>query len=169
MSLDYNIPTTSVLFIDESKNERTYWSRQLKSCSQDYEFFDASDGESGLQLYRSRKIDCVVMELDLSDQSAFEVLGELVPLARRPNVAVVVLTQFSYRSLWALARNCGASACLYKPHTNGEDLDRAIQRATALVSDQKLKETVQRFLVAGGTRNWMEQSVATMPQGGVLG
>jgi DNA-binding NarL/FixJ family response regulator len=39
-------------------------------------------GQSGLALYRSRRIDCVVLELSLPDQSGFQTLAELVPVAR---------------------------------------------------------------------------------------
>ncbi len=46
-------PITSVLFIDASKDQRTYWGDQLKRCSADYEIVEASDGESGLDIFRS--------------------------------------------------------------------------------------------------------------------
>jgi CheY-like chemotaxis protein len=54
---------TSILLIDESKNQRVYWADQLKSCSSDYEILEASDGQSALDLCRSRRIDCIVLEL----------------------------------------------------------------------------------------------------------
>ena len=59
--------TTSVLLIDGSHNQRVYWAEQLKRCSPDYEIIEASDGQSGLDIYRSRRIDCVVLEIDLPD------------------------------------------------------------------------------------------------------
>ena len=63
MPQEPDIPAISVLLIDESKNQRTCWANQLKSCSADYEILEASDGQSGLNLYRSRRIDCVVLDL----------------------------------------------------------------------------------------------------------
>jgi len=126
-------PTTSVLLIDGSANQRTYWSDQLKSCSPDYEIVEAPDGQSGLALYRSRRVDCVVLELSLPDQSGFETLIELVPIARRPHVAVIILTLMTHRGLWELAKQNGAYVCLAKQFTSGDDLDRAIQRAVAFV------------------------------------
>jgi len=93
------LPTTSVLIIDGSQNQRTYWTDQLKSCSANYEFVEASDGQSGLDLYRSRRIDCVVLELLLPDQSGFQTLVDLVPIARRPHVAVIVLTHMTHRGV----------------------------------------------------------------------
>ncbi|HXT65831.1 MAG TPA: response regulator [Nitrospiraceae bacterium] len=126
-------PITSVLLIDGSKNQRTYWADQLKSCSSYYEIVEASDGQSGLDLYRLRRIDCIVLEIDLPDRSGFEVLMTLVPRASKPRVAVILLTQHMHQGLWELAKKNGAYVCFVKQHTTGEDLDRAIQRAVALV------------------------------------
>ena len=73
-------PTTSILLIDSIANQRTYWTDQLKSFSSDYAIIEASDGQSGLDLYRSRRIDCVVLKLSLPDQSGFQTLVHLVPV-----------------------------------------------------------------------------------------
>ena len=78
-----DIPITSVLLVDGSKNQRTYWADQLKRCSPDYQILEADDGQSGMEVYRSRRIDCVVLELSLPDQSGFQTLVNLVPIARR--------------------------------------------------------------------------------------
>jgi DNA-binding NarL/FixJ family response regulator len=125
--------TKSLLFIDGSKTQRTYWVDQLKRCSPDYEIVEASDGQSGLYLYRSLRIDCVVLDFGLPDQAGFRTLVELVPIASRPQVAVIVLTQMSHRGISEIATDNGAYTCLVKRHTTGEDLDRAIQRAMTLV------------------------------------
>ena len=127
------LPITSVLIIDGSKNQRTYWAGQLKRCSPDYEIFEAPDGQSGLDLCQSRRIDCVVLELSLPGQEGFQTLVNLVPFASSPHVAVVVLTLMTHRGVWELAKQTGAYACLHKQYTTGEDLDRAIQRAVAAV------------------------------------
>ena len=126
-------PTTSVLLIDGSKNQRAYWAEQLKRCSADYLIVEAEDRESGLELYRSRRFDCVVLELALPDQLGFQLLVDLVPLPNRPKIAVIVLTHMTQRGVWELARQNGAYACFVKQHTTGNDLDKVIQRAMAFV------------------------------------
>ena len=135
MPTDSELPVTSLLLIDGSKNQRAYWRDQLKSCSLHYEILEASDSQSGLALYRSRRIDCVVLELSLPDQSGFQTLVDLVPIATRPHIAVVVLTLMTYPEVWELAKENGAYVCLAKQFTSGEDLDRAIQRAIAFVGE----------------------------------
>jgi DNA-binding NarL/FixJ family response regulator len=126
-----DIPTTSVLLIDDSQNQRAYWTRELKRCFHHYEILEVADGESGLALCRSRRIDCVVLELSLPEESGFKTLMELVPIASRPHVAVVVLTHMTHPAIWELATQNGAYVCLAKKVTTGEDLDKAIQRAIA--------------------------------------
>jgi DNA-binding NarL/FixJ family response regulator len=133
MPTNSELPITSVLFIDGSKNQRAYWVDQLKRCSPDYQIIEADAGQSGLDICRSRRIDCVVLELSLPDQSGFQILVDLVPIASRPHVAVIVLTQITHRGVWELAKQNGAYACLAKQFTSGEDLDKAVQRAVAFV------------------------------------
>jgi len=127
------LSATSVLLIDGSQNQRAYWADQLRLCSPDYQILEAPDGQSGLDIYRSRRIDCVVLELSLPDQSGFQTLINLLPIASKPQVAVVILTQMTQRGVWELAKQNGAYACLAKQFTSGDDLDRTIQRAVAFV------------------------------------
>ena len=128
-----DIPPISVLIIDSSKKQRTYWADQLKRCSPDYEIVGASDAQSGLDLYRSRRFDCVVLELSLPDQGGFKALVELVPLVSRPQIAVIVLTLMTHPAVWRLAKENGAYTCLAKEFTTGEYLNNAIRRAVAFV------------------------------------
>jgi DNA-binding NarL/FixJ family response regulator len=133
MPPNVELPTTSLLLIDSNANDRAFYADGLKRCSPDYLILEATDGRSGLDLCRSRRIDCVVLELALPDQSGFALLADLLPIPSRPNVAVIVLTTLAYRGMWELARQNGAHACLVKRYTSGEYLDKAIQCAVALV------------------------------------
>jgi DNA-binding NarL/FixJ family response regulator len=139
-----NNPRTSVLFIDGNDTDRISFAAQLKNCSSDYDIIEATNGEDGLLLHRLLWIDCVVLALELPDQSGLKVLVDLVPIARRPNVAVVMLTNCLQRGLGDLARKNGAYACFVKQFMSGEDLDRAIQRAIAFVG-QMPKEDRRRY------------------------
>ena len=64
----------------------------------------------------------------------FKTLVDLIPIASRPQVAVIVLTLMTQRGVWELAKQNGAYACLAKQFTTGNDLDKAIQRAVAFVA-----------------------------------
>lgn len=138
--------TTSVLLIDGSQRQRAYWVEQLKQASPNYQIVEASDGQSGLDLFRSRRIDCVVLEVGLPDDSGFPTLVNLVPIASKPQVPVVVLTQIPYPGVWELAKQNGAYACFHKPRTSAEDLDKAIRHAIEFVG-QMPKEDRYRLPV----------------------
>lgn len=132
MRLDSVRPPT-VLIIAGDAHDRATFATQLKTRSRDYQILEAADGESGLLLWRSQPIDCVVLALELPDQSGYKVLVDLVPIASRPNVAVVVLTNRLQRGLQQLARQNGAYACFVKQYMSADDLDRVVQRAMAFV------------------------------------
>ena len=144
--------TMSVLLIDGSQNQRAYWGDQLKRCSADYEIVEAPDGQSGMEVYRSRRIDCVVLELSLPDQSGFQTIVNLVPIARRPTVAVVVLTLMTHRGVFELIKQNGAYACLAKHFTPGEDLDKAIQRAVVFVAQMPKEDRYRSIEVSRSDR-----------------
>ena len=61
----------STLHSDENAADRKFFAEGLKQYSPAYRIFEASDGESGLALYRSQRIDCVLLELNFPDQSGF--------------------------------------------------------------------------------------------------
>ena len=90
----------------------------------------------------------MVLELGLPDQSGFKTLVELVPIASRPHIPVVVLTQMSQRGVSELAKQNGAYACFVKQHTTGEDLDRTIQRAMAFVGSMPKRRSIPISLIA---------------------
>ena len=99
---------TTILLIDGNDHDRTYYADRLKFSIPDCVVLEAKSGKSGLEVYRSRRVDCIVHEVYLSDMSGFELLGTLVPLASRPPVAVVILTRTAVRGLRDLARSNGA-------------------------------------------------------------
>jgi CheY-like chemotaxis protein len=70
--------TTTVLFIDDNDEDLKYWCELLKRfSSHHYTVLDAPSAESGLELCRSNRIDCVVLELDMPE-SGFCVLFDLI-------------------------------------------------------------------------------------------
>ena len=87
MRRNADLSTTTVLFIDANDAERTLFVEELTRRSPDYRILETTDGESGLALCRSQRIDCVVLAVELPDGSGFRVLVDLIPIARRPNIA----------------------------------------------------------------------------------
>jgi CheY-like chemotaxis protein len=125
--------TTTVLLIDGSQEDRHYWAGQLRTCSNDYQILEASDGETGLAICRSHLVDCVLLEICLPDMSGFQVLDRLIPRPYLPERAVIVLARLLLPPMDRLARHGGAQAYLVKSDISAEDLDKAIQRAVAAI------------------------------------
>jgi CheY-like chemotaxis protein len=130
-------PSTSVLLIDGNAFDRSDYAKQLAACSPDYFIIEAADGPSGLVLYRSQRIDCVVLALGFQDLVGLQVLVELVPLIRRPKVAVIAIARLEHAAAFAVAKKNGAQECFIKEFTTGEMLDKAIQRAISAVGPAK--------------------------------
>ena len=129
-----DLPATSVLLIDGNHTDRKFFADQLKDRSPDYKILEATNGEEGLILYRSRRIDCVVVALELPDQSGLKVLvdprsdGQQTDCgsrdAHQPSSA---RTRRDSKAKWGL-------------FMSGEDLDRAIQRAMAFVGQMPTED-----------------------------
>lgn len=126
------VPAT-ILVIDDNPEDLRYWSDSLRRCSANYAVLESSSAADGLDLCRTRKVDCVVLDLDMPE-SGFHVLLELVPDRQRPKVAVIVLTHLPHPNLFEMAKHNGAQACLLKQSTSVQDLEQTIQRALAAVS-----------------------------------
>jgi DNA-binding NarL/FixJ family response regulator len=122
-----------ILFIDGYPEDRDYYVQRLKTSSPEYVIYEAATGQTGLDLYRFHPIDCVILELELPDMSGFEVLPRVVPVARQPDIPVIILTRSSFRSLMELALLNGAYMCLYKSTSPGDLLDTAILQAISAV------------------------------------
>ena len=121
-----NSATLNVLLIDGHERDRSFYASRLKVCSRDYAIFEAANGRSGLRLYRSCHIDCVILEIHLPDISGFEVLSSLVPLPDTPEVPVIILTNISHPGLLEAARENGAQIALLKQSTTPDLLDQSI-------------------------------------------
>jgi two-component system, chemotaxis family, chemotaxis protein CheY len=131
ISADPDAPT--ILLIDGHDHDRTYYRDRLKNALVNCVILEATDGKSGLDLYKSEAVDCVVSELQLPDMSVLEFLLDIVPPQAHQQVAVVILTRAALPASADLMRRHGAQAVLVKRLTSGDELAEAIQKAIAVV------------------------------------
>ncbi|BCA56011.1 hypothetical protein W02_31510 [Nitrospira sp. KM1] len=123
----------SVLFVDSDDEARQYFADRLKLSSPHYHIVQAISGQRGKEIYRAVPLDCVILELDLADMSGFELLIHLVPIARHPQIPVIVLTRVLNLDLIDLAIENGAFAGLRKSATTGDMLDVMVRRGVATI------------------------------------
>jgi signal transduction histidine kinase/DNA-binding NarL/FixJ family response regulator len=120
-----------ILLIDGNEQEREYYAERLSTPR--YVIHQAPTAGSALAVCKSRPIDCVVLELDLPDMSGFQLLTKLVSVARRPEIATIVLTRVVNPDMLELAKKNGALVALQKSMTSGDVLQNAILRAISRV------------------------------------
>ena len=132
MLIDHSSPT--ILFIDHHDDDRRYWVQRLRMSSPDYVIFEAASGKSGIDICRSQRVECIISELTLPDMSGFDVLLQLVPKPRHPEIALIFLTRLILAPMKDLALNNGAQAYLVKSHSSGDELDTTIHKALASVA-----------------------------------
>ena len=132
MLIDHSSPT--ILFIDHHDDDRQYWVQRLRMSSPDYVVLEASSGKSGITICRSQRVECIISELTLPDMSGFDVLLQLVPKPRHPEMALIFLTRLTLAPMKDLALNNGAQAYLVKSHSSGDELDNTIHKALASVA-----------------------------------
>lgn len=123
----------TILLIDPRKEDREYWTHRLTTASPDCGVLEADTGAAGLAICRWQRVDCVLVELDLPDMSGFQVLVELVPRVRRPEIAVIILTRLALYPMGDLAMKNGAQAFLVKSRTSADVLQSAIHEAITRV------------------------------------
>ena len=129
--------TCTVLLIEDDPEQLVFWSSALRTCSAHYSVLEAASGQEGRELLRHQEVDCVVLDLDLSESSGFQFLLDLVPNRNRPEIAVLILTRLQNPTLENMSLENGAQAYLVKQQTSADALDKAIQTAvTAVASAQ---------------------------------
>lgn len=136
--LDHSFPPSlsgaTILLIDPRKEDREYWAHRLTTASPDCVVLEADTGAAGLAICRWQRVDCVLVELDLPDMSGFQVLIELVPRVRHPEIAVIILTRLALYPMGDLAMKNGAQAFFVKPRISADVLHSAIHEAIARLS-----------------------------------
>jgi CheY-like chemotaxis protein len=126
--------SATLLMIDDNAEDLESWSKRLAESPSQYSLLKAHTVKAGLDVCLYQKVDCVVLDLDMDDSSGFEVLLNLIPDRRRPEIAVVVLTRLTNPTLHETVLYHGAQACLVKRLTSARDLDDAVQKAIVSVA-----------------------------------
>ncbi len=158
-------PTRKILIIDDSPEDRAEMRRLLLAGSETrYRFTEAERGADGLRLCRDSGDglpDVVLLDFQLPDMNAADLLAELCKGGDLPPFPVVVITGTDKRSGPELLR-AGAQDFLGKSWTTAESLTRAVENAIdrfALLTERK---QVEEQLRASEAR--FRQIANTMPQ-----
>ena len=101
----------------------------IKSCmpkDKDYELFDASDGQTGVEKYKEVKPDLTFLDLTMPVMNGFEALEEILKLDQK--ALVIILTADVQIKAVSKAHDLGAFSVLKKPPAK-EAIAAAIKEA----------------------------------------
>ena len=116
-----------ILFIeDEVSLQETFgdvFSRQ------GYEMISALDGEEGLRLVKSEKLDLILLDLILPKLNGFEVLKQIKEDEETKNIPVIVLTNLEGTGDVEKALELGATTYLVKASYSLEEVLQKVKKA----------------------------------------
>ncbi len=142
----------TVLAIDDDDLVRRAFRRVLSQRG--YAVLEAPDGFSGLELFRSRRPDAVLLDLRMPGMDGLDVLSALV--LESPETPVVVISGEGTMTDVVQALRRGAWDFVSKPVTDAElllrGLDRALEKAALLRQNREyadsLKDMNERLTLA---------------------
>jgi len=129
-----NKPWT-ILVIEPRQQERLDCVSRLKTSFPDSVILEAQSGLTGLVRYRSQRIDCIVLQLQLPDLP--QVIADLVSDARRPGISVIVPSPQPGLFISQLLLSDGSQAFFARVNFAGDDFERAINKALDSLGQSK--------------------------------
>jgi DNA-binding NarL/FixJ family response regulator len=113
----------NVLLVDDHQLFRVALKQLITSFRRRLNVIDASSGYEALEILQARKIDLMLLDIQMPVLSGIDVMKKIKHHADKPKV--IVLTQFDERSLVAYMLELGANAFL-KKNISSEELEHAI-------------------------------------------
>jgi two-component system response regulator AtoC len=105
-----------ILIVEDEKLVR--WSLMERLKKEDYEVFEAENGEGGLRLLNEEAIDLVLLDYRLPDMTGLDILRRTV--VERPETPIILMTAYSSIDSAVEAIKLGAYDYINKPFNHDE-------------------------------------------------
>jgi PAS domain S-box-containing protein len=115
-----------ILLIDDDPVDREILRYHLQDGGSDFEYQTADSGRKGLELIRSWKPDCVLLDLNLPDLQGVDVLRGALNESR--SLPIIVITAHGSEQIAVEAMRNGAADYLVKGTLNGNALSHSIDQ-----------------------------------------
>jgi diguanylate cyclase (GGDEF)-like protein len=122
------MPMIRLLVIDDDVLDRKAVARALKGLGNDYEMYEAQDGESGLVLALEQTYDCILIDYNLPDMNGLQLLDQL-RTQRVQAAPIVMLTGVGNEFVAVEAMKRGAYDYLPKAELGPDTLYRVVTNA----------------------------------------
>ncbi|MFM7572839.1 MAG: PAS domain-containing protein, partial [Snowella sp.] len=121
-----------ILLVDDSDRDRGIYRRYLLANKDyDYQILEAETLKEGLELWRSRSPDLVLVDLDLPDGSGLELLEAIQKTQSRKKIPVIMMTGQGHERIAVQAMKLGASDYLLKDDITASTLCHYVRSAIA--------------------------------------
>ena len=107
----------TALIVDDEKHLRVYMKLLLKQIGFT-EFFEAINGQQGVDLYKAHQPDLVLMDVNMPVKEGIEALKEIVEFDQ--NAVVVMASSVASRQAVEASVECGASYYIRKDTPKAE-------------------------------------------------
>ncbi len=128
--MDTNDKSRTILIVEDS---RSYRSKLRDYLSQDnrynYTIIETETGAEGLKQYRIAKPDAILLDYVLPDMNGLEFLHALQQQISKPDLPVVLLTEYEKENLASQAIESGAQQYLSKSALTNENLRLSLHNA----------------------------------------
>ncbi|MEI6044219.1 MAG: PAS domain S-box protein, partial [Chloroflexota bacterium] len=143
------IQSHKILIVEDSPHDRATFRRYLgKDSKNSYTFWEVETGEKGLESFRVRPPDCILLDYSLPDMDGLEFLNELKNRTNgnHPAVPVVMLTGYGDEKIAVQAMKSGVADYLVKGDLYPEALQWAIANALEKAKLQRKLDEQQQEL-----------------------
>jgi PAS domain S-box-containing protein len=120
---------SKILIIEDNAIDREVYKRCLWESTQGFEFAEADCGTTGIEMAKTWRPDCALVDVNLPDMDGIEVLGQIKSQLGRVPFAAVVLTAYSEESVAVRAMKAGAMDYLPKGQASAGTLPRIVTNA----------------------------------------
>ncbi len=117
----------NILIIDDSDDDRLFYTRALSKSGHSYAFQEAADGDAGLHMIEKTMPSCILLDYSLPGHNGIDVLKNI--RAKYQFLPVVMLTGQGNESVAVLAMQQGAQNYITKSDITSDSLSHAIQMA----------------------------------------
>ncbi|MBF0366501.1 MAG: response regulator [Oligoflexia bacterium] len=173
----------NIAIVDDEEDARHYLSHFLRKEKEDWNILVAADGAAAVELFKSKKIDVVVIDIKMPKMSGLQAIAEMRTLSS--DFESIVLTGHGDESDAILALRNGAMNFLKKPFDLEEvlvNIEKALEKLAAkkmlfyrarenelageiiakITSDNKIIIHTQQML-AQNVANFADELLATLP------
>ncbi len=155
--------STTVLIVEDQPGDRRLYREYLSDddwCA--YQVLEASNGETGLQLYAENRPDCIILDYNLPGMNGLEFLDRLEAAHGKIPCPVIVLTGYREHKISAEALKRGAQDALIKDFISPSHLPRYVRHAIEKFALAQEKDLARRALIRTQQSLNFAQSVAEL-------